>query len=30
MISADEVMDVGYDDYVRLMDVLFALMKIDW
>ena len=25
----DGVMNVGYDDDVRLMDILFALMKID-
>ena len=29
MLSADEVTNVGYDDYVRLMDTLFALIKMD-
>ena len=28
-VSVDEVMNVEYDDDVRLMDILFALMKID-
>ena len=29
-LSADGVMNVGYDDDVILMDTLFDLMKIDW
>ena len=28
-LSVDGVMNVGYDDEVRLMDLLCALMKID-
>ena len=29
-ISDDGVMNIDYDDDVRLMNILFALMIIDW
>ena len=28
-LSVDGVMNISYDDYVRLMNILFALMTID-
>ena len=29
-LSADGVMNVGYDDIIELMNILFDLMKIYW
>ena len=29
-LSANQVTNVGYDDYVRLMNIIFDLMMIDW
>ena len=28
-LSSDGVMNIGYDDYTRLMNILFSMMKID-
>ena len=28
-LSVDGVMNVGHDDYIRLMNILFAMMTID-